>query len=139
MHSEHLTNVRFSWAGFGWFISVALASAFLLVAESLGLLARSELGDAVWITIAVAAGFAIGGFLTGFRTAAAPILHGSAIALFSFVGWFLLNLTFGGMTTGATAWEPLSIRVAALGLLVQGGAAIVGCWLGYRYAPMRLR
>ena len=138
MHSEHLTNVRFSWAGFGWFISVALASLILLVSESLGLLGGSELADAVRITIAVAVGFAIGGFLTGFRTAAAPILHGAAIALFSFVVWFLLNLTFGGITTGATAWEPLSIRSAALGLLVQGGAAILGCWLGYRYAPTRV-
>ncbi len=37
-----------------------------------------------------------------------------------------------------SAWEHLSVRTAALALLVQGGAAIAGCWLGYRYAPVRV-
>jgi hypothetical protein len=56
----------------------------------------------------------------------------------SFVVWFLLNLTFGGFTTGLSAWEGLSVRTFAVALLVQGGAAIAGAWLGYRYAPVRV-
>jgi hypothetical protein len=139
MHSEHLTNVQASWVAFGWFIAVATASGVLLLMEGGGLLGRTEALDAVSIVVAVGVGWAVGGFVTGFRTAAAPILHGMALALLSFVVWFLLNLSFGGLTTGTAAWEFLTVRTAALGLLVQGGAAILGCWLGYRYAPVRVK
>lgn len=138
MHSEHLRNVQWSWVGFGWFVAVAVASSVILLFAGAGLLDRSDLGDAVIVPAAVAIGWGIGGFITGFRTAAAPILHGAAMAGFSFVAWFLLNLTFGGLTTGLDAWEHFSARTAALALLVQGAAAIAGCWLGYRYAPVRV-
>lgn len=137
MHTEHLTNVKTYWVASGWFISVAVASAILLFMEGVGLLGRSEVLDAVWISVAVGLGFGSGGFFAGFRTAAAPILHGSAIAGTTFVVWFLSNIVVGGVTTGVSAWEPLT-RGAALALLVQGGAAILGCWIGYRYAPVRV-
>ncbi len=138
MHSEHLRNVQWSWTAFGWFAAVAASSAILLAMESVGLLGRSESADALWVTFAVVLGFAFGGFVAGYKAAAAPILHGAAMAGASFVAWFLINLTFGGFTTGLSAWEHLSVRTAALALLVQGGAAIAGCWLGYRYAPLRV-
>lgn len=138
MHTEHLRNVQVSWIAFGWFVGLAVASGVLLLLAGLGLLDRSTAGDAVAVVVAAAVGWTVGGFVTGFKTAAAPILHGAAIAGFTFVVWFVLNLTFGGITTGADAWEHLTVRTAALGLLIQGVAAIAGCWAGYRYAPLRV-
>ncbi len=138
MHTEHLTNVKTYWVASGWFIAVAVASAVLLFFEGVGLLGRSELMDAIWVSVGVGVGFGTGGFFAGFRTAAAPILHGGAIAGTSFVVWFLSNIVLGGFTTGVSAWEPLTVRATALALLVQGGAAMLGCWLGYRYAPVRV-
>lgn len=137
MHTEHLTNVRFSWVAFGWFVGFSVASSLILLLVGAGLMS-SVTGEAIGITVAVALGWAVGGFLTGFRTAAAPILHGAAMALFTFVAWFLVNLLLGGLTTGIAAWEGIPTRVAALGLLVQGVASIAGCWAGYRYAPVRV-
>jgi hypothetical protein len=138
MHSEHLRNVRLSWVAFGWFVGFSVASSLILVLSALGIVGRGPLGDAIGVSTAVAVGWAVGGFLTGFKTAAAPILHGASMALFTFVAWFVINLLFGGLTTGAEAWEGITVRTAALALLVQGAAAILGCWLGYRYAPLRV-
>jgi len=138
MHSEHLRNVRLSWIVFGWFVGFAVASSLVLMLAALGILDHSVALDAAGLAASVAIGWVVGGFITGFKVAAAPILHGAAMALFTFVAWFVLNLVFGGVTTGASAWEALSVRIAALALLVQGVAATVGCWLGYRYAPVRV-
>lgn len=138
MHSEHLTNVQISWVTFGWFIGFAVTSSLLLLMVAAGLMTASVTGEALGFGAAVALGFAMGGFITGFKTAAAPILHGTAMALFTFVVWFVVNLVVGGITTGIAAWEGLPARVAALALLVQGAAAVFGCWLGYRYAPVRV-
>ena len=137
MHSEHLTNVRFSWVAFGWFVGFAVASSLILVLVGAGLISTVS-SEAVGVAVSVAVGWAVGGFVTGFRTAAAPILHGTAMALFTFVAWFVVNLLLGGLTTGIAAWEGIPARVAALALLVQGVAAIGGCWAGYRYAPVRV-
>ena len=138
MHSEHLQNVQWSWVAFGGFASVAAASGILLALEAAGGLGLTEGGDSLLVALAVAAGFVFGGFIMCYKTAAAPILHGAAMAGTSFVAWFLLNLTFGGFTTGLSAWEGFSVRTFAVALLVQGGAAIAGAWLGYRYAPVRV-
>lgn len=138
MHSEHLRNVQISWIAFGWFVGFAVASSLLLLMAGAGILDESFSRDAFLVGASVAIGWAVGGFITGFKTAAAPILHGAAMALFTFVAWFAVNLVFGGLTTGVDAWEALSIRVAAVALLVQGVAAVAGCWLGYRYAPVRV-
>lgn len=138
MHSEHLTNVQLSWVAFGWFVAFAVTSSLLLLMVASGMMTTSVTGEAVGVGAAVAVGWAVGGFITGFRTAAAPILHGAAMALFTFVAWFVVNLVLGGLTTGVAAWEGLPSRVAAFALLVQGAAAILGCWLGYRYAPVRV-
>lgn len=138
MHSEHLRNVQISWIAFGWFVGFAVTSSLLLLMAGAGILDASFSRDAFLVGASVALGWAVGGFVTGFKTAAAPILHGGAMALFTFVAWFAVNLVFGGLTTGMDAWEALSIRVAAVALLVQGAAAMLGCWLGYRYAPVRV-
>ena len=138
MHSEHLTNVQLSWITFGWFVAFAVTSSLLLLMVAAGLLTASVTGEAAGVGAAVAVGWAVGGFITGFKTAAAPILHGAAMALFTFVAWFAVNLLVGGITTGIAAWEGLPTRVAAFALLIQGAAAILGCWAGYRYAPVRV-
>lgn len=138
MHSEHLTNVRLSWVAFGWFVAFAVTSSLLLVMVAAGLMEVGVTGEVAGVGAAVAVGWVVGGFITGFKTAAAPILHGAAMALFTFVAWFAVNLVVGGITTGIAAWEGLPARVAAFALLTQGAAAILGCWLGYRYAPVRV-
>ncbi|MFW6193471.1 MAG: hypothetical protein ACOC83_08280 [Gemmatimonadota bacterium] len=138
MHSEHLRNVQPSWIAFGWFVGFAVASSLLLLLAGAGILDASFTRDAFLVGLSVALGWVVGGFITGFKTAAAPLLHGGAMALFTFVAWFGVNLVFGGLTTGVEAWESLSFRVAAVALLVQGAAAVLGCWLGYRYAPVRV-
>ncbi|MFQ5680391.1 MAG: hypothetical protein ACE5HP_13150 [Gemmatimonadota bacterium] len=138
MHSEHLRNVQFSWVAFGWFVALAVTSSLVMVLSAAGLLYETGVAETAGVAGAVTVGWAVGGFITGFKTASAPILHGAAMAGFTFVVWFLLNLTLGGLTTGTTAWEHVPVRTAALALLVQGAAAIAGCWLGYRYAPVRV-
>ncbi len=138
MHSEHLRNVQISWVAFGWFVGLAIATGIALLLMASGLVNPADEGSGIWLTLAVGVGWFVGGFSTGYKTAAAPILHGTAIALFTFVVWFLVNLVFGGLTTGASAWEFLGGRATALALLEQGVAAIAGCWAGYRYAPLRV-
>ena len=44
---------------------------------------------------AMAFGWIVGGFIVGFKSAAAPVLQGAAMALFTFVAWFALNMIFG--------------------------------------------
>jgi len=138
MHSEHLRNVQFSWVAFGWFVSLAVATTVLLLLAGAGFSHWGGLAELVALAIAVAVGWFCGGFIVGFKAAAAPLLHGFAMALFTFVAWFALNLAFGGITTGATAWEYLSGRSLAAAFLVQVLAAIAGCWVGYRYTPVRV-
>jgi hypothetical protein len=129
MHSEHLRNVQISWVAFGWFVGLAAAAAVLLLLAGAGLTEAGGMQETGWF---------LGGFVVGFKAAAAPILHGAAMALFTFVAWFVLNLVFGGLTTGASAWEFFGARSLAAALLVQILAAIGGCWLGYRYTPVRV-
>lgn len=138
MHSEHLRNVQISWVAFGWFVGLAAAAAFLLLMAGAGLTEAGGMQETIVFTLAVAFGWFVGGFIVGFKAAAAPILHGAAMALFTFVAWFALNLVFGGLTTGASAWEFFGARSLAAALLVQVLAAIAGCWVGYRYTPVRV-
>jgi len=138
MHSEHLKNVLIPWVFFGWFVALSVTSLLVLVLISSGLLPRSSTGADLLVAGAVAVGWFLGGFLTCYRTAAAPILHGSAMALFTFVAWFILNLAIGGFTTGIDAWEAISVKGATIALLIQGVAAIAGSWVGYRLAPARV-
>jgi len=138
MHSEHLRNVQISWVAFGWFVGLAAATAVLLLLAGAGFTGSGGAQETVVLAVAVAVGWFVGGFIVGFKAAAAPILHGSAMALFTFVAWFVLNLVFGGLTTGTSAWEFFGARSLAAALLVQVLAAIAGCWVGYRYTPVRV-
>ncbi len=137
MHTEHLNNVRPGWLFFGWFVSLSVTSSIVLLLAAAGLLEVSAVAEALVVGGAVAVGWAAGGFLLGYQVAAAPILHGVGMAVLSFVGWFLLNLTVGGLTGDAGAWALIGTRSAALALLVQLLAGVGGCWGGYRAAPVR--
>ena len=64
-------------------------------------------------------------------------MHGVAIALFTFIAWFILGL-LGGPPGGAEVGALLTERGTAGALLVQAVAAIAGCWAGYRYTPVRV-
>lgn len=138
MHSEHLRNVQISWVAFGWFVGLAVAAAVLLLLAGAGFSRLGGVAEVAALAVAVAVGWFGGGFIVGFKAAAAPILHGAAMALFTFVAWFVLNLVFGGITTGVSAWEYFGGRSLAAALLVQMAAAVAGCWAGYRYTPVRV-
>lgn len=139
MHSEHLSNVSFTWVAFGWFVGFSVASSIVLLLAGVGVVGGGQAtGEALSVGIAAALGWGVGGFLTGVRTAAAPILHGAAMALFTFVAWFVVNLVLAAFTTGLSAWEAIPMQVVAPGLLMQALAAVAGCWAGYRWAPLRV-
>lgn len=137
MHSEHLTNVSFTWVAFGWFVGFAVASSIVLLLAGAGVVGGGS-GEALAVGLAAVLGWGVGGFITGVRTAAAPILHGAAIALFTFVVWFVVNLLLAAFTTGLSAWEAIPMEIVAPGLLLQALAAVAGCWGGYRWAPLRV-
>jgi hypothetical protein len=124
MHTEHLENVRPSWVAFGWFIGVAVASAILLVLAATGIVARAGEIGLGWVLMAVFAGFLVGGYLTGIRVRAAPILHAVGIGLFSVVVWFVANLV-AGETLNAAEWS-VSPASAAGAVLFQIIAAAIG-------------
>ena len=124
MHTEHLENVRPSWVAFGWFIGVAVASAILLALAAVGIVARAGEIGLGWVLMAVFAGFLAGGYLTGMRVRAAPILHAVGIGLFSVVAWFVANLV-AGETLGAAEWS-VSPASAAGAVLFQIFAAAIG-------------
>jgi ABC-type amino acid transport system permease subunit len=130
MHTEHLENVRPSWVGFGWFVSVAVASLVLVALNALGLIVEGSRSTGPWTVAALLVGFTLGGFFTGARVGAAPILHGVAMGLFSIVVWLVANLV--GEALDAAAWNEVSPAVAAGGLLVQIVAAAVGAHIGSR-------
>jgi hypothetical protein len=133
MHTEHLQNVRAGWVGVGWLIAIAVTSLVLLVMASLGILAAETTGGAPWTVLAVAIGFGAGGYSIGVRTGAAPILHGVALGLASLLAWFFLNV-LAGLLAGLGGWTGLAPVTTAALLLVQMMAAIIGAWLGHRYA-----
>ncbi len=132
MHTEHLQNVRSTNVAMGWLVAVAVAAGVFLLFAALGL-APEDAGGAAIAAIALAAGFATGGFVAGFRSMHAPILHGLAIGLTSLVAWFFLNIVTVALVP-ATTWTGVT-PVAASGLLLeQIAAAIAGAWLGHNTA-----
>ncbi len=132
MHTEHLQNVHPLWVAAGWLVAVATTSLIALVLVALELISPAPDAAAAGGLAAVALGFWIGGFFTGFRSLRAPILHGIMIGLASIVAWFLVNLlAFVFPTLG---WEALSPLLTAALLLVQMTAAVAGAWVGHRIA-----
>ena len=111
MHSEHLRNVQLSWVAFGWFVGLAVATSIALLLMASGLVDPAGEGSGLWLTLAVGVGWFVGGFSTGFKTAAAPILNGAAIALFTFVAWFLVKRRKPGDRFGATTVDAQDQRL----------------------------
>ncbi|MQA90598.1 MAG: hypothetical protein GEU90_10235 [Gemmatimonas sp.] len=131
MH-ESFRNVSPSWIAFGWFIAVSLTALILLALAAFGIIGVETLGDSIWVTVALGVSFLVTGFFVGTRVAAAPILHGLSMALFSLVAWFAINL-FLGEPTGETTWRSLSAQSLLALVALQAVAAIVGARLGVRF------
>lgn len=127
MHTEHLENVRPTWVAFGWFVGVAVMSALLIALIAVGIIPRGGEIGLGWILLTVFAGFLAGGYLTGMRTRAAPILHAVGIGLFSVVFWFVANLV-AGATLNQADWK-VPAASAAGAVLFQIVAAAIGARL----------
>lgn len=132
MHTEHLQNVRPSWVAFGWFIGAAVFSLLVLAMIALGLLETEGGGgaDPFWLLLAMFVGFMAGGYFTGARVGAAPILHAVGIGLFSVLFWFVVNLF--GEPFEADTWRSLSPAFFAGVVLLQIAAAAAGARIGSR-------
>jgi hypothetical protein len=132
MH-EHFHNVRLSWVAFGWFIAVALTGLEIVALASLDLVRAGAPVEGAWVAIAIAVGFLISSFYMGTRVAAAPVLNGLLMALFSVVAWVALNL-FLGEPTGVTAWDTLPLGSATVLLAIQAVASVLGARAGVRWS-----
>lgn len=131
---EHSRNLSPSWVAFGWFIAAAVTAfvVFVLIAgEVIDPQAPAGGGD-VWISLALLLGFLAGGFITGLRTGAAPVLNGLGIGIFTLVVWFVANLVLGE-ALGLGGWTALGFRTAAGLFVLQAAAAIVGARAGVRW------
>ena len=133
MHTEHLQNVRPTWVAFGWFLGAAVFSAVFFALVALKLVDAEGEGSGLWLTLAMFVGYLAGGYFTGARVGAAPILHAVGIGLFSIIVWFLINLFFGE-PLGAETWGTLSAELTAGLVLLQIAAAAIGARLGSRSA-----
>lgn len=131
MH-EHLRNLSPSWVAFGWFIAVAIVSLLLLALDSFGITAPDAPGETVWVAGSMLVGFFAAGYFVGTRVAAAPVLHGFAMGVFSLLAWVLLNL-FLGEPAGGTSWRSLEPGTLIGLLAIQAVAAIVGARMGVRW------
>lgn len=139
MHTEHLQNVRPTWVAFGWFLGAAAFSLVFFALVAVGLLQDDGgAGGGIWILMAMFLGFMAGGYFTGLRVGAAPILHGVAIGLFSVVVWFVANLV-AGETLDASAWSSLAPEFAAGVILLQIFAAAMGARIGSRSSRLASR
>jgi hypothetical protein len=129
---EHLRNLRLGWIGFGWFVAVALTALAVVALSALDLLRQDTASEGIWVAGAIAVGFAIAGFFVGTRVAAAPLLTGVAMGVFSIVAWLAVNLLLGEPTNSA-AWDALRPRTALSLLVLQTAAAVLGTRAGVRW------
>jgi hypothetical protein len=136
MHTEHLQNVRPGRVAAGWLVAIAITSFVVFVFIMLGLMGEGAERDTAWAITAVAVGFLLGGWFTGYGTLDAPVLHGVALGLTSLVAWVALNLVMIAAFRGA-AWEGLTASATLLVILTQIVAAVGGCWAGARAARER--
>lgn len=136
MHTEHLQNVRPGWIVAGWLIAVAVTSVAVFMFVLLGFTGDSGPRDTAWAVLAVAAGFLVGGWFTGYSTQEAPILHGVAIGLMSLVAWVALNTAMVVAFRGAE-WEALTAAATVAVIFAQIVAAVVGCRVGAVSARQR--
>lgn len=138
MHTEHLQNVHPVRVLSGWLVAIAVTSVVVFGLIVVGVMGEEPGQDATWAVVAVAAGFLVGGWFTGFRTLEAPILHGVALGLTSLVAWAGLNLVVG-LAFEAATWSAMTASVAIAVLLTQVIAAVTGCWIGTSRARSRAR
>jgi hypothetical protein len=99
----------------------------------LGLMGEGAERDTAWAITAVAVGFLVGGWFTGYGTLEAPILHGVALGLMSLVAWVALNLVMVIGLPGRRVGGADGVRHGPV-ILTQIVAAVVGCWVGVRAA-----
>ncbi len=136
MSTEHLENVRPGWVAGGWLAAIAGTSFVVFAFLLLGLIGQEMPRDTLWTMVAVAVGFMLGGWFTGYGTVAAPILHGVALGLMSLVAWAGLNLLMVVAFRGFR-WEGLTAAATVSVIVTQIAAAVVGCWFGSRAARQR--
>lgn len=136
MHSEHLQNVHPIRVASGWLVAIAVTSIAVFGFIVLGLMGAESEADTLWAILAVAVGFLVGGWFTGFRTLEAPILHGIALGLTSLVAWAALNVVMV-IGWGVEEWTGLTPTGTVAIVLVQVLAAVAGCWMGARGAQTR--
>lgn len=129
MHTEHLQNVRPAYVAFGWLVGAMITSALLFGLLALGVLDPARPADGVLTLVATAIGFAVAGWVIGWRAQAAPILYAVFVGLFSVVVWMALNLL--GTPLGATTWD-VSPASAAGALLLQIVATGLGASVSSR-------
>lgn len=136
MHTEHLQNVRPGQVLGGWLVAIAMTSGVVFVFIVLGLMGSEAVRDGTWAVLAVAVGFLVGGWFTGYRTLEAPILHGVALALTSLAAWVVLNLVVVA-AWGVDEWSGLGATATLVVVLTQIIAAVAGGWAGARAARRR--
>jgi hypothetical protein len=137
MHTEHLQNVRPGRVVAGWLVAIAITSFVVFGFILLGLMGEGGERDTGWAITAVAVGFLVGGWFTGYGTPEAPILHGVAVGLTSLAAWVVLNL-FVVIAFRGVQWEGLTASATMAVILTQIVAAVVGCWVGVRSARERV-
>jgi len=122
MHTEHLSNLHFGWIVGGWLIAAAVTSGVYLALLGIGLPPPGRFEVAA-ISVAIAAGFFVGGLFVGLRWSNAPILHGAAITFFSVVLWFVGSLAVpGGLKVAQqSAPEILGLVLLQLVASIAGG------------------
>ena len=131
MHTEHLSNVSFTWILIGWFIAAAVTSLLLFLFTAVGWVPQDS--PSLWAVVTVVVGFFAGGYLTGTRDIEAPILHGVGIGLTTLIAWFVLNVLATFFVDGGS-YSGLSPATTAGLLLLQMAAAIAGAWIADRRA-----
>jgi hypothetical protein len=130
MYREHPRDIRITWVAFGWFAAASVTGLGLVLLISLGVIHPGRAGDG-WVAIAVAIGFFSGGWLAGWRNAAAPILQGVAIGLFTVVIWVGINLV--AEVARVAEWDALTLRTTVTVLIIQIVFAVAGAWYGGRH------
>lgn len=136
MHTEHLQNVRPGRVVGGWLVAVGATSVVLFGLVLFGLMGDAGPRDTAWTITAMAAGFLMGGWFTGYGTLEAPILHGVALGLTSLVAWVGLNLLMV-VAFRDVQWEGLAAGATASVILTQIVAAVIGCRVGAESARAR--
>jgi len=132
MHTEHLQNVRAGLVAAGWLVALAVTSLVVFIFEA-GEFAAFGAVNALATVVAVAAGFAAGGFFTGFLARRAPILHGVGMGITSIVAWVAVN-AIAALTGRPFDSAGLTVTAAIGIVLVQMIAAVLGALVGYNVA-----